>query len=519
MISVILGDDDITDEVIGLQWSSTDPGGFESCTFSLPNQRAGDHLGETVIVYEGLEVVFQGRVNEPGSDYTAHKGGAQQFNAVGARAVLSDNQKSMVFIDRELGNWRGVGLARTAALDPAWVLTSFESQVDVTNGGPGLKLDTTGSVKGTSGILCEAWYDAGLGNLIHAFIVQTDVSGAATNFQVVSCADDTATVSDALVASTAVAVAETLYTLANDRRFLDMQAFSSTVSTTPRFRTTTKVAVIGDHGLTLRGASDARGYYPGEVAQWVASEVGDLATSIAVDPNTYIIPHLVYRTPVTWEQIVSDAALLLGWHWGVWEPSGIASTTPVLHFKPPPTDATVFINVGEVGDLQLSQQLSEMYNAIRVSYTDVAGVPAYTTVTRSVPRLGSLTRTVDVNLGTSSLDVAQKFGADYLALVESSGRAVGQCTLPPMITTQQGKKRSHLVKPGRDRLKLVGLQDTTASLLETDNRRFDTFRISRITSSQQSDGSIQSVAELDAGANLLEVLNARLAIATQLAGV
>lgn len=521
MLTIILGTELVSDEVSDLQFSSTDPGGYETCTFTLPNQRAGDHIGETVIVYEGLSVAWYGRVNEPGSDYT--QVGKQQFSCTGLRSRLSDNQTSMVFIDRDLSQWGSPTRARQASA--LTVYNPFSTPTiapDQNSGSPGLVFSVDGPIQGASGGECEAMYDAGQGNTIGAVLFTGTTFGITPNatwvVQMFSSSNG-ATLSAVSTDTDGASVALATYTVASVRYLHYIVRFASTSAVdTQRHYALSDLAAVGSHGLTLQGSSGAEGFAPGDIVQWVEDQVALLDSIIAADQNDYIIPHLVYKTPVPYEQIVDDMAKLLGWHWGVWEPP-FGSQTPVLYFTPPPVDPTAWTHVTDVTGLQLSQQFSELYNRVRVHFTDVAGSPGYVTVTKSIPRLGDVTRTVDVDLGTSTAAIATQYGQDYLELTASNARAVGQCVLPATVMTANGIVPSHTLKPGRDRLRIVGVRDTSSSLIDEDTRRFDTFHIARLNAVQQQGGQVETTVELDAGANLLDVLNARLAIATQLGGV
>jgi hypothetical protein len=77
-----------------------------------------------------------------------------------------------------------------------------------------------------------------------------------------------------------------------------------------------------------------------------------------------------------------------------------------------------------------------------------------------------------------------------------------------------GHKRATLLRAGIDRLKINGLN--TGSPLR--DQPADTFHISRVSCSAQSDGSVTTSVELDAGADLIEVLQARIDQATQILG-
>jgi hypothetical protein len=74
-----------------------------------------------------------------------------------------------------------------------------------------------------------------------------------------------------------------------------------------------------------------------------------------------------------------------------------------------------------------------------------------------------------------------------------------------------GSKPACLLKAGRDRIRITDLPDS-GPLHETDTRRFDCFHVRRVETTEQPDGTQQTRVDFDGGADLMEVLQARLAV-------
>jgi hypothetical protein len=283
----------------------------------------------------------------------------------------------------------------------------------------------------------------------------------------------------------------------------------------------TTLALYGRHGLALRGP-DPGGFYPGDIA---LNAMGRSRTNFALgqidDSSGYILNQSVYADLTTPEQIIDDMAKLMGWHWGVWEPSNVFSSNPTFYFCAPPTDATCSISREDCIELDVPKvRLDLLYDTAIVSYSDVAGASNHVTVTLPNPILaeaGVSGRTLTLNLGIGSAASATTFGMFALRLGLRTARGGGSAILPQYVSTPGGmQKPSCLLKAGRDRIRITDLPDNGPSL-ETDTRRFDTFHVSRVEVTVDAAGVPQTRVEFDGGADLMEVLQARLAVAATLA--
>jgi hypothetical protein len=82
----------------------------------------------------------------------------------------------------------------------------------------------------------------------------------------------------------------------------------------------TRLAVFGNHGLTLRdpGGSEPWGVYASDVIDDVITRTCPKITSTDIEATTYIIPQLAFDQPTTAEDVVSRVNAYHAWRWGVW---------------------------------------------------------------------------------------------------------------------------------------------------------------------------------------------------------
>jgi hypothetical protein len=532
-LTVILGDRDVTDQAGSLSYSNVDPGGHEACSFTLPNDAPWPLPGTPVTIWEGMTRAWLGRVEEPGDDLDA-RAAPSQVTAVGPGAALKDQTMSMVYIDRALGRWQGPSRARQIALLGVNFAApnAGAATPDTTTGLPALDtgFDEGGGWGATSKPIAEAWYDAGDGNLLGRIRADwaktaTVSSGADGNWVWEGAleTDDLDSSSDSTGDLQAAGPGSADRAATTSRRFamlrLYYNAAGGTAGSNLRYSIYwTNLRVFGDHGLTIRGASAAlEGFYPSDIADHARGLAGGIAAGIITPSTSYIVPHVAYYTRVAHEQIIDDMAKLLGWHWGVWEPLNPFDTTPRLDFRAPPTDATASVMREDCQQLKLTQRLSDFHNRAEIRWTDPAGTSGTAVVTLANPNMPTgLTRTLQLDAGTSTALVAAQIGTDALALEQQQARAAGSVILPAMVMTPGGMLPSHLLRAGLDRLKIIGLPSAGA-WTDADTRRYDVFRVRRVTVARDQNGAPRTTAELDSGANLLEVLNARLAIDAALA--
>jgi hypothetical protein len=522
-MQVNVGGRDLTDRADSLVFSAVANGGFEIATFGLP---AADRpaKGAPVVIRQGLEVAWGGRVVEP-TEHAQHGRGTKTVGCEGWQALLKDNPYQMVYVDRELVQWKGPSITRQIALVGAKYLQgTLATAPDTQGGAPGLAVALPSSFGETIKPIVEAFYDAGPGNLIGAvYGVQTATAQPAGWAMIVySCTDDQA--NGQIAQSTFTTTPNTFNdTLGGPVRYLLLQnaAAAGPVSTdTPSLAQWTKLAVYGNHGLTRRG-EEPGGFYPSDIVRHALGKAKGISSGVIVDSTGYIAPHSVYRTPTTQDVVINDMAKLLGWNWGVWEPPTVLASEPRLDFRPPPTEATAVIAKAECDQLDITSRLGDLYDTCLVTFTDAAGSLGQVTVTLANPQLaeaGIVGRTLVLPGGLSSKAAAETLGLFALSLSQLSSRAAGQATLPRYVRLPGGgSKPACLLRPGNDRLR-IGDLSAGGPLLEQGTSRRDVFHVNRVETTVGSDGVPSTRVELDQGTNLLETLQARLALSAGVVG-
>lgn len=517
-LSLFVGDRDLTPVAEGLTFSTVDPGGYETLSFNVPSLDYLPTIGDRVRLFEGLEPCWEGRVEEAAQDYAGPRA-TGRVSCVGAGAALKDAEYSMIYVDRDLSRWGDISVQRRIDL-----LTGSQApkvQRDEASGAPSVVTGIHGAWTNANRPISEAVYDAGPRNRIGRFYYAwrrggyIDHGDANWTWRVGTADGDD--FSGATVGSNlrAAGPGSGTFTPTTPQRYAFLQLFYAAVSgggdNADYIIIWSDLAVFGDHGLTARGTAPNQGFYTSDIVRHALDQATGIDPGVIEDDTGLIITQAAYYDPVTPERVIDDMARRSGFHWGVWSAPGMDGN-PRLHFTAPPEQATAIITRADADSFQPSQRLSGLYDTVNVRYQDAANGPGIVTVTRPNPflpeQLAGRQRTVDFGIGSEA--AAQVYGETLLALWEQQARAAGPLTLPGNIQLPGGgTKPAHLLKAGIDRLQITDLPNA-GPWTETDTRRFDTFRIRRTESRVERGGRVVTSVELDAGADLVEVLNARL---------
>jgi len=523
-LRVIIGAEDVTHYLgDGFTFSSADPGGFEACSLQFPKDMASTLRGQYIRVDSGLTVAWEGRVKE----VQRSLGHQTTIMGEGYGALFQDAEGSMVFVDRDLTRWQDPSYTRQAVLvTDDFQLGTTQVAADPTSNTPALVQTITDNWTSPYEPLCEPWYDAGPQNLIakiyYSASVGSTVNTADTNWFVQIYLSSDANFSAHEGGTNLVPSIPTAgyFTPATPYRFalLDFlyNATNNGQAGAQYNAFWQNLAVYGNHGLTGRG-SDPIGFYPSDIFGWTLSQVSGLQAGViqTTDASGYIVPHSVYYTPVTLDQIVGDMATAQGWHWGVWESLTplTGNATPRADFRPRPSPGafTAFCRRSDCDTLDIREDLSQQYNQAVVSFTQVDGTQGVAVVTADNPILdtaGISTRTVVFQGGTMTPATAAVFGAEALALTNAQARVAGTADIISPI--DGGVRPAWNLRAGIDRLRIADVPSTDAWGASSD------YPISRVETSISSSGFTTSV-ELGTGAQLVETLQSRLAAATALA--
>lgn len=526
MFRVIVGSVDITAHVDDLQWSCTDPGGFEAANFSLEGRPAEELVvGDPVTITYGVDLIWAGRIEDIDREGFTRNTSKIAVSCVGPGVLLKEAQRSMVYIDRSLSDYSDMALTRKVAyLAAGYNPQSVTAQVTRDDS------DAPGIVSTTSGVYSKPIdhrvYDAGPGNAIArarvGSLALANLSSADTNLSIYVTASTDDTASSYEQTANLRTSSSVDYSPVSPRRFIFLEwASANTAGGSDGIDYGVEwidISLIGDHGLPLRGdGTSSDGLYASEIARHAALSVAGIYPGEIEESTGYIVPHCVYKSMVSAEDIVSDMAKLLGWHWGVWADNNYVDMAPRFVFKRPPKEATHYVSTKEAEDAKLTSSLTNLYNVAVVEYETAAGDKGQVTVSRPIDILDQqgISRTVQLDIGLGSSDAATVYGELYLAVQERQARSNGSITLPSHVGIAGGGRRvpAFYLRAGLHRLKVMGLPGLRSY---TDLSPLDTFRVKRVETSVTEGGVPVTRVELDAGEDLLEVIQARFSLATKL---
>jgi LysM repeat protein len=315
-------------------------------------------------------------------------GGAQAQitpQCYGYQNALSDNNSAaMIYVDLDLTKWQGPSLARQIQLAAAnYQIGSVSVAADPASNIPAIVLSVADSWASPYIQDCEAWYDAGDTGLIASlFYTLEDPSSIdpVWNDEIALSSDDVQTIVETSGNVAATFVANTFTPSTPYRYAAIAHAYGVTPAGTQgaTYNAYWRVAVYGNHGLTLRGSSSPMGVWASDViahalTHWAAEIAFTTGSNGTIQPSAFVIPQLVFA-PTTVANIIQQSTQYELLDWAVWEQTG-GTTGP-----------TMFVNergargkswVSRVGPAQLQQagpQASRIWNGVVVQFTGVDGL-------------------------------------------------------------------------------------------------------------------------------------------------
>jgi hypothetical protein len=447
----------------GLRWGSTMPGGYDSCDCVLPRKAGAtyndlERLSTLQIVGAGGSVVGEYRLER-----TPQTSGDQMAitpSAVGWQAHLDDNKGvSIIFIDRELGDWGGPSRQRiltllTAGYNPVGGGTVVP---DTTTGVPALDVgfDDPGGWVSTNKPIVEAMYDAGPGNTIgrvrgtwtiYGATGATDVNWtlyfSLTSTDTLSSSDVVGDIMNGLQGATGNV---DLVATAN-RRFAAIQWYyaiaGGAAGNNNRYGLNVSLMrLFGPHNLTVRGSTpQTEGLFASDM---IAYSVGKWApmlrvTADSIQATSFIIPQAKFKDTTTVSEIVKQSTRFGLEDWAVWNDK-------IFYLSPRNANPLAKKWRARIGPAKLEQtgpQMDRLWESILVQYTDVDGTtrvvgPPGSGVDVEDARLKDsdpanpsnalgITRRDKLVMGTSTSAGAIEVGRRFLEeqkLVDRSGRA------------------------------------------------------------------------------------------------
>lgn len=520
-------------------FSNVDPGGYEMASFSLPGDLPLILRGMNVRLDCALGVVWEGRVKEV--DRTL--GTKTLIQCEGYGTLLKDTSIREIYVDRDFTKWVAPSAERQIVF-----LKKEQSPTGPTlgpsQGGVGsIATIINGNWEATSKPICIATYIAGIpiGSLYYAWEKSPQISAADANwdwhvaFGYLSEGGTEGFLelepmpnlrAEGPGEGTAFPGADFVFIPATNITLSLRYAVGPAGGPNQRYAVYwTKIAVYGQHGLTKRGPSPG-GFYTYDIVKHALSKVAGIQPGIIVPEGVsvshggwrslFIVPHALYSTPTPVEQIVSDMAKYQGGHWGVWE-----SLTPLtgdprprLDFRPYPENPTAWCLRAECENVDVREDLENLYDIALVSYTEAAGQEHTVEIKRPnalLEQAGIKGRMIPLSLGVGTEGSAKAYGEIVLALLEDQARCTGTATIAGEIHTMRGEQMpAFALKAGLDRLRISDLPSLDAFGENSD------LPISRVECTGTPEGITTNIS-FGRGPNLVEELTARLERATEVA--
>lgn len=317
---------DAADVPTGLRFGTSMPGGYRDLACSLLRridlERYDEQLIATVTVYDNAaEIVWRGRFRQfprkHGQDYTVEPG------AEGWIAHLSDRKDARaLYRDVDHSRWQNASLNRLLS-QTTWEYVSPENARDPATGLPRI---VTALPPSDVQVFSESWYDSHgipLGDTHWDFSASANINTANASYvwSVTTTPDDAGAVTGATTGdlSTGLTGSGTL-TADDDDRFIYLRArFNAAHSLSGTGLVNWTAAVMGAHGLTLRGTEPDAGYYVSDLVRDVVERWAPRLDTTDVDENTVTVTHAAWVEspvePITMVQTFNRNAL---WDYGVY---------------------------------------------------------------------------------------------------------------------------------------------------------------------------------------------------------
>jgi hypothetical protein len=378
------------------RWSDIMPGGFETLDQTLPRKPSIDYsdlerLSQITRYDASGNVIWQGRLER--APRVSGDQMAISPSAVGYQAHLEDDKSAkVIYVDRDLSGWGGPSPQRRIDLGAAagGLIVLWSESIGLTSdyyGALVTEIENLTSNGTASREIAESWYDGkgcGIGSVAYEY--SSNSGGADSNWlTLVFLSDDAVATNlnsgtDHDYAAGPIAASVTASGVTKTWALIQSR-YGSTFTGDGIWRTQwAKIRVIGDHGLTVRGADVVgtgpdyedrtyTGFYDGDIighalSQW-CPQVSYTDESLVTD--SFVIPHLAFKDPTTAGEIIKQATRFHLRDWAVWE-------GPLFWLHDRNARGTKWR--ARVGPTQLEEtgpQVDRLWNSIIVQYQDVDG--------------------------------------------------------------------------------------------------------------------------------------------------
>jgi hypothetical protein len=368
-----LQDDDLNaaNRPQGIRFDTARFEGFKTCEFSLSRRADRDYpdlkgFHTLRLISDTGDVAWEGEIDQTSRTI----GDTHQWSVAGV-GLMRDAQRNrfrMVFVDRDMGQWGPVSLARqivyTTAGNPS-------GKIQASAGSDGIVWDVPVEAL-PSGENSELSYTAPEGCLIASIAYRATRSGLFTNAEA-PAVFLSATPLD-YGGSQSLTFDDTLRTqpLSTSAKSIMLRVHMNNTATpaAPWQQRVTKFAAFGDHNLPGRtwDPNEPPGTYASDVIRWLIQNQCSVLNTGGVQDSNYPIGHLVFRESTTAFDAMRTVNAFHQWGLEVWEGG-------TVHFAPVDmSDYDWEIRLSEHGATLDDQGLStaDLANAIEVTFTDAA---------------------------------------------------------------------------------------------------------------------------------------------------
>lgn len=364
-----------------IQFATSVPGGFKDLTLELARRVDTDYpdlnlLDTVTVTGAGGQVAWEGRVTALPRQHSEDTSITVQ--AVGWAAHLRDDPSfTEIYVDRDLGRWGDMPYNErnrllTANIDIGSL--SWQTSLD----GLECALPAQALPAWTERSM---WYEAPPGRTVAKAMYQGQQKGIPAGYtapEMIWCATDS-------VSGTYHAMGVTLdntvrtVTPTAPRRYVAVSVFSNGTAATPAggsYRRYRRIAVYGDHGLTLQTISgEPSGVLASDVIAHIITRAAPkltytTGTDGSIEATSFAIPHLAFPEPVTAEDAILATNAFHLYEWGVWE------NRRFFYRQPNPDRLTWEARLSDGAHLDLEgDQADDTYNGVVVRYTTPDGLP------------------------------------------------------------------------------------------------------------------------------------------------
>lgn len=517
----------------GLRYSNVNPGGDERCTFELKRSWfAGApeiSIGNVVRVADGVNVLWQGRAEE--NDRQVANAEMIGVTAFGSGVALKDSAYPEIYVDRDLSAWGELTRTfRLAAMAAGRSFGANEVAPDAA-GLPGIDLMIQGVIqKSVAGAVYDAGSVAKIAAIYYDFVAGANVNVADANWAWdVTVAPNDDITGGLGTGNLRAASGSGYFTPATPNRYALIELFygaaaagASGTTYDVMFR---KPAVYGNHALTRRGA-DPGGFYTSDLVGDVIGRQSAVRKR-RIDGLQTIVGQLVDARGKTHEDWVREISRYESVDWGTWGPESAFDTYTGGYFDWKARDLATqhwYALRSQCQNIALNVELSTLYNAVDVYYTDETGRQQVVTRTRNVPALTAAGITTKkppggIDGGTLTTAMAQTLGDVFLLLNSGDPPARGSFTIRGCATHyQRGKRSVQYMRADGSNIRVPDVLPSSSALaLTTAPDRRTTFPIKRIEV-DASGPTPEATVSVDQTDDRFAVLQARMNLAAQILG-